>query len=226
MEVGLGPGDFVLDGTQLIPPQKGGGSLLHNSRPITIVAKWLDGPTWHLARRWALVQATLCKRGTQLPSPKRGLPQFSTHFYCDQTAGCIKVQLGTEVGLSPYYIVLYGVPTPPPPQKKGTAPLFGPCLLWPNGCIYQDTTFYKGRPQPRRHCVRWGPSPFPPLKGHSPQIFGPSLLWPNGWMHQDATWYGGRPRPTRHCVRCGPSYPQKKGTPIPPNFRPTSIVAK
>jgi len=30
--------------------------------------------------------------GTQLPSPKRvpSRPQFSAHFYCGQTAGCIK----------------------------------------------------------------------------------------------------------------------------------------
>jgi len=37
-------------------------------------------------------------------------------------------------------------------------------------------------------------------------------------MAKDATWHGGRPRPTRHCVLCEGSYPQKKGTPTPPNF--------
>jgi len=47
--------------------------------------------------------------------------------------------------------------------------IFGPCLLWLNGCMHQNTTWYGGRPQPRRHCVRWGPS-FPPPKGHSPQF--------------------------------------------------------
>jgi len=34
----------------------------------------------------------------------------------------------------------------------------------------QDTTWYGGRPRPRRHCVRWGPSS-PPRKGHS------SFMW-------------------------------------------------
>jgi len=56
MEVGLGPGDFVLDGDPA--PQKGGGA--PSFRPMYIVAKRLDGSRWHLARRWASVQATLC----------------------------------------------------------------------------------------------------------------------------------------------------------------------
>ena len=41
MELGLGPGDSVLDGTQLPSPQKGGGP--PNFRPMFIVTKRLDG---------------------------------------------------------------------------------------------------------------------------------------------------------------------------------------
>jgi len=41
-------------------------------------------------------------------------PQFSAHFYCDQTARCIKMPLGMEVGLGPDDIVLDGDPAPPP----------------------------------------------------------------------------------------------------------------
>ena len=82
------------------------------------------------------------------------------------------MKLGTQVGLGPRHIVLDGNPAPP---QKGTAPpIFGPCLLWPNCCMYQDTTWYGGRPQPRRHCVRWGPSS-PSLKGAQTPIFGPCL---------------------------------------------------
>jgi len=55
-------------------------------------------------------------------------------------------------------------------------------VLWPNGWMDQDATWYGDRPRPWRLCVRWGPSPPPP-------IFGPHLLWPNGWMNEDATWY-------------------------------------
>jgi len=41
--------------------------------------------------------------------------------------------LGTEVSLDPSDIVLDGIPVIPSP-KGG----FGPCLLWPNGCMNQD----------------------------------------------------------------------------------------
>jgi len=56
MDLGLSPGDFVLDGDHALPSPK---------------------------------------RGKSLP------PQFSAHFYCGQTAACIKMPLGMEVGLSP-----------------------------------------------------------------------------------------------------------------------------
>jgi len=59
-EIGLGPGNFVLDGDPAPPPQKGGGAPVPNFRPMSIVAKRLDGSRRHLARWWALVQATFC----------------------------------------------------------------------------------------------------------------------------------------------------------------------
>ena len=45
--------------------------------------------------------------------------------------------------------------------------------LYPNGCIYQDATWYRGRPQPTptSHCVRWRPSSPSPKKGHSSPTF-------------------------------------------------------
>ena len=42
------------------PPPKRRQSPLQNFRPIFIVAKRLDESRWHLAWRWALVQATFC----------------------------------------------------------------------------------------------------------------------------------------------------------------------
>ena len=115
-------------------------------------------------------------------------------------------KLGMEVGLGPGHIVLDGDPAPL--TKKGPKPpIFGQCLLWPNGWMDYDATWYGVRSRPRRHCVRWGPSCPSPKRG-KPPIFGPCLLWPNGWMNQDATWYECRSRPRRHCVRWGlPSSP-------------------
>ena len=67
-------------------------------------------------------------------------------------------------------VVLDGVAVPP---KRGTAPVFGSCLLWPNGWMGEDATWYGSRPRPRPHCVRLH------AKGHSsPPLFGPYLLWP------------------------------------------------
>ena len=84
--------------------------------------------------------------------------------------------------------------------------------------MHQDATWYGGRPQPRRLCVRWG-STFPSPKGaQSSPIFGQCPLWPNDWMHQGATWYGGRSQPRRLCVRWGRSPLPQKGE-ASPNFR-------
>jgi len=44
------------------------------------------------------------------------------------------------------------------PKGGGTPSIFGPYLLWPNGWMDQDATWYEGRTPPRRLCVRWGPS--------------------------------------------------------------------
>jgi len=61
-------------------------------------------------------------------------------------------------------------------QKGGGAPspIFGPFLLWPNGCMDQDGTWHGGGPWSRPHCARWGPSS-PSQKGVQSPIFGPLL---------------------------------------------------
>ena len=66
--------------------------------------------------------------------------------------------LGMEIGPGPGEFVFSGDPAFP--RKKGTAPYpsFGLCLLWPNGWMDEDATWYGSRPQPRPHCVRRGPS--------------------------------------------------------------------
>ena len=91
-----------------------------------------------------------------------------TLVYSGQMVGWIKMKLGIEVGLSPSHILLDG----DPPPKRGTAsPIFCPCLLWSNGSMHQDATWYGGRPRPRRHCVRWGLSSLPKKGAEPPPQF-------------------------------------------------------
>ena len=81
-EVGLSPGDFVIDGDPVAFPQRG------RSPP----------------------------------------PQFPAHFYCGQTAACIKIPLGIELGLGPGDFVLDGDPVAPP--QKGADPRnFRPMII-------------------------------------------------------------------------------------------------
>jgi len=222
MEVGLGQGDFVLDGDPAPPLQK-------RAEP----------------------------------------PQFSAHVFCGQTAAWIKIKLRTEVDIGPGHILLDGDPAPLSKRRRAHPPIFGPCLMWPNGYMDQDETWHGGRPQPWPHCVRCGPS-YPAPKGHSPlpifarvccgqttgwiklalgmevghivldgdpaplykkgtepPIFGPCVLRPYGWMDQDAAWYEGRPRPRRHSVIWGhgnPAPPPQKGAQPPPPIFDSSIL--
>jgi len=60
------------------------------------------------------------------PLPKIGAappPQFSAHFYCGQTPGCINMPLGMEVGLSPGEFVLDGDPAPLPQRDRAASPI-------------------------------------------------------------------------------------------------------
>ena len=75
------------------------------------MARWIKMP---LGRKVGLDRSDIVLDGDPAP-PKKGAqpPKFSAYVCCDQTAGWIKMPLGTMVGLG--------------------APIFGPCLLWPNG---------------------------------------------------------------------------------------------
>jgi len=59
--------------------------------------------------------------------PKKGAEQPSTFWpmHCGQMAEWIEIPLGAEVGLVPGHIELDGDSAP----KRGTTPLFSPCLL-------------------------------------------------------------------------------------------------
>ena len=95
---------------------------------------------------------------------------------------------------------------------------FSAHVLWPNGCMDQDATWYGGRPQPWPHCVRWGPSsqltpsPLKNSRGTSRPHFSAHVLWPNGWMDQDVTWQEGSCLGPGDIVLDGEPAPLKRGT--------------
>ena len=102
-EVGLGPFDIVLDGDPAPIPQKKGGTAAPppcTFRPMSIVAKRLDGLGCHLLQRQASAQATLCQMGTQLPPKRETAPNF-------RPISVVTKQL-MEVGRGPGHIVLNG----------------------------------------------------------------------------------------------------------------------
>ena len=97
------------------------------------------------------------------PPPKWAhTSQFSAHVCFRQTAGWIKMPLGTKVGLGPGHIVLHGDPASP---KRGTAPpIFGPWLFWPSSrpsqLLLSTCRRYRG----------YNRYAYPRVIGHSPII--------------------------------------------------------
>ena len=129
---------------------------------------WIDqDATWYRGKPRPRRLCVRCRHS--FPRKKGHSPtQFLAHVYCGQTAGWIKMRLGTEVMLGRGDVVLDGVAAPPP-LKGAQPPIFGPCPLWPNGWMDQDATWYGGRPRPRRHCVRWR------LSSPSPKEYTPNV---------------------------------------------------
>jgi len=177
MEVGVvGPGHNVLDGNPAALPKK--GAELPNFRPIFIVARRLDATRCHLVWRYRPQPRRLCVRWDPVPPQNGRTPQFSAHVYCSQTAAWIKMSLGTEIGLGLRGIVFDVDPATPRKRHTHPHPIFGPCLLWPNGWMDEDAACYVSRPRPRQHCTRRGHSSCESGTAAPPLLFGPCLLWP------------------------------------------------
>jgi len=93
MEVGLGPGHIVVDGEPAPLPQKGteppifGPFLLSPNGWMNKDGTWYGGGPWSNPH---------CAIWVPSSPPQKGdtARQFSAHFYCRQTAGCIKMPLG------------------------------------------------------------------------------------------------------------------------------------
>jgi len=91
-------------GNQLPLPQKGAQPPIFG--PCLL---WLNGPI-PLGMEAGLGPDNIVPDGKPAPPPQKGgrapPPQFSAVVYCAQTAGCIKMPLGTEVVLERSYIEL------------------------------------------------------------------------------------------------------------------------
>ena len=134
-EVGLGPGNIVLDGNLAPSPSKGA------EPPPQFSAYFYCGQSPGCTKMPLGMEVGLGPGDFVFDGEGPSYPwkyghihptQFLAHVCCGQTAGWIKMRLDTEVDLGSGDVVLDGVPAPPPP-KGHSPPVFGPCLLWPNG---------------------------------------------------------------------------------------------
>ena len=108
-EVGLGPGDIVIDGTQLAPQRGTAPQCVLVPKGCT---RMHEDITWY---RVSLSLGDIVLDGDPAPPSLKGhtVTQFSAHVYCGQTARCMKTPLGKEVDLGPGHVVLDGDPAPP-----------------------------------------------------------------------------------------------------------------
>jgi len=102
-----------------------------------------------------------------------------TLVYSGQTVRWINTKLVMQVDLGPGHTVLDGDPASPP-QKGGRAPPQFSAHFYCDQTVgrikIQDATWYGGRPQPRRLCVRWRPIPHSPKRGRSPNFRHMSIV--------------------------------------------------
>ena len=96
------------------------------------------------------------------PTLKGHSPQFSANARCGQTVHRTNIPLGMEVGFGPDDFVFDGDPARHRKKAHPPHPFLGPCLLWSNGWMDQDSTWYGGKPRTGRRCVRWGRSSLTP----------------------------------------------------------------
>ena len=124
IEVGLVPGHIVLDGDPASHFPKG-----HSPQ---FSARDCCGQTAGLIKMPVGMKVGV--------GPGDIVVSISARVCCGEMAGLIKMPLDTEVGLGPGDIVLDGDPALL--LKTGTSSLFGPCPLWPNSWVDQDSIWY------------------------------------------------------------------------------------
>jgi len=116
-----------------------------------------DG-TWHGGRPWSSPDCARWRHSS--PPQKRGQnppPNFRSIFIVAIRLHGSRCHL-VRIGLGLRNIVFDVDPATPRKRAHPPLPSFGPCLLWPNGWMYEDAAWYVSRPRPRPHCARRSPS--------------------------------------------------------------------
>ena len=128
IELGLGSGDFVLDGDPAPLPQKDTDPPIFGPYLLRPNGCMDQDFTWYGARPRPRRLCVIW--GPRSPSPKGGGgPKFPAHVYCGQTAGWMKLVLRMEVGLSPGDFVLDGVPVTFPQKGRNPSQNFWPICI-------------------------------------------------------------------------------------------------
>jgi len=123
MQLGLGPGDFVLDGDHAPPPQKGGGASQIFGPCLLWPNGWMDkGSTWHGSRPQP---RRFCVRWRPSPLPQKGAKPSSPIFgpFLLWPNGCMH-QNATWYGcwLQPRGLCVRWRPSLPSPTKGAEPP--------------------------------------------------------------------------------------------------------
>ena len=119
--IGLSLGNIELD-KDPAPPQKGGGA--PNFRPMSIAAKGcMDQGATGTEVGLGLLDTVL--DGNPAPPPLKG---HSPNFRPMSVVAKRRLRVRWDS-------------TPPEKRHSGPHPIFGPCLLWPNGWMDEDTTW-------------------------------------------------------------------------------------
>jgi len=144
MEVGLGPGDFVIWGSRS-PPEKGAESPKFSAHVYCgQTAGWIN---MVLDVEVGLSPGDLVLDGDPAPPKKGGgaaLPNVWPISIVAKRLDASRCHLVLRMA-SAQRTLLDGDPASLP--KKGAEPLpqiFGLCLLWPNGWMDQDDTWHRG----------------------------------------------------------------------------------
>jgi len=110
-KIGIGPGHIVLHGDPAPRAQNRGTA--PNFWPMSWQNGWIDqDATWYRGKPWP--RPLVLDGDPASPLRKRySSPHFSALVYCGQTAGWIKMPLGTKLVIGPVHTVLDGDPAYP-----------------------------------------------------------------------------------------------------------------